>query len=65
MKPKSPIDHINPNPDIDPAVEEMLHSLFDGRAKHRVNPASVAPLGRGERRKVKVTLATRVEFLNT
>lgn len=25
-----------PNIDIDPARDEMLHSLFDGRAKHTV-----------------------------
>lgn len=40
---------------VDPAVEEMLHSLFDGRAKHRV--ISDYDPTRQDKPRVKITLA--------
>lgn len=62
MKPKSPIRRRDPDPNIDPAYDEMLHSLFDGRAKHRVNP-NYEPARQEKPRRAPITLATRVEFL--
>lgn len=49
-----------PNPNLDAGVEEMWHSLLDGRAKHRYvsdyDPTS-QDRPRGSRR-VPITLAT-------
>lgn len=54
-KPSKTIRRTIPNATVDPGAEEMLHSLFDGRAKYRVT-SSYDPT-RQDKPKRHITLA--------